>query len=152
MLSLVAMKYTLQCLDWTQQTSEVGDVSPRRIRPVITRGSQQERRKYHTRPPLIRPPHPSAPYTLPPKRQRPLFNFHLLSSHRSPWLQSKLNTTTWCGARLPPPIRDAGSLTCFSTNVQLGVSVDVEETDLKKAYRKAAMKVPILASSSSTSI
>ena len=39
-------------------------------------------------------------------------------------------------------------LTCFSTNPQLGVSVDFQDTDLKKAYRKAAMKVPDLVPSS----
>jgi len=38
-------------------------------------------------------------------------------------------------------------LTCSFTNAQLGVSVDFQETDLKKAYRKAAMKVLDLASS-----
>lgn len=44
-----------------------------------------------------------------------------------------------------PPSEHARShdkfLICLSTNAQLGVSVDFQETDLKKAYRKAAMKV-----------
>ena len=45
-----------------------------------------------------------------------------------------------------PPPNTRGFLTCSFTGIQLGVSVDCEETDLKKAYRKAAMKVPDLAS------
>lgn len=46
----------------------------------------------------------------------------------------------------PPPrtrlLSDPKFLTWFSTHAQLGVNVDCKETELKKAYRKAAMKVP----------
>ena len=44
-----------------------------------------------------------------------------------------------------PPLQTQ-LLTRFSMNAQLGVSVEFQETDLKKAYRKAAMKVPDLVS------
>lgn len=40
-----------------------------------------------------------------------------------------------------PTYRPTVSLTWFTTNPQLGVPVDCEEADLKKAYRRAAMKV-----------
>ena len=52
----------------------------------------------------------------------------------------------WYDKKLPLPTRviseRVSNLSRSFANAQLGVSVDFEETDLKKAYRKAAMKVP----------